>query len=228
MKKALPIILGLSLILLACKTDKKTEVTDQKPDMSILDKVAHAHGFNEFKNVKEIAFTFNVDRDSSHFQRSWVWITLTNDITAISQNDTVTYNRQDMDSTATKINGGFINDKYWLMAPFNLVWDKKNITYDHQNDVPAPISKNPMQKLTIVYGNEGGYTPGDAYDFYFGDDYIIKEWIFRKSNQEEPSLVTTWEKYVDINGLKISEMHQKEDGSFKLYFTNIKITSKNP
>ncbi|RTE52655.1 hypothetical protein EHW67_15425 [Arenibacter aquaticus] len=228
MKKSLPIILGLSFALLACKTDKKTETTHQTQELSILDKVAHAHGFNEFKNVKEIAFTFNVDRDSSHFERSWVWNTLTNDIKAISQNDTVTYNRKDMDSTATKINGGFINDKYWLMAPFNLVWDKKNITYDHLNDVPAPISKNPMQKLTIVYGNEGGYTPGDAYDFYFGEDYIIKEWIFRKSNQEEPSLVTTWEKYVDINGLKISEMHQKEDGSFKLYFTNIKITSKNP
>ena len=48
-----------------------------------------------------------------------------------------------------------------------------------------------MQKLTIVYGDEGGYTPGDAYDFYFGDDHIIKEWVFRKGNATEPSTMTT-------------------------------------
>lgn len=228
MKKSVLAVFYFALILTACKSDKKTEVAAPKMELSILDKVANAHGFNQFRNVKEIAFTFNVDRADSHSERSWVWNTTTNDITSINKGDTISYNRNSMDSTATKLNGGFINDKYWLMAPFNLAWDKNNITYDHKSDVPAPISKNPMQKLTIVYGNEGGYTPGDAYDFYFGNDYMIKEWVFRRSNQPEPSLITTWENYADINGLKIAEMHQNEDGSFKLYFTNIKVTSKNP
>lgn len=228
MKKPLLVVLCLTLFLSGCKTDKKQKVTEQKMELSILDKVANAHGFDQFRNVKEIAFTFNVDRPDSHSERSWVWNTITNDIRSMNKGDTISYNRNNMDSTTTKINGGFINDKYWLMAPFNLAWDKDNITYDHQNDVPAPISKNPMQKLTIVYGNEGGYTPGDAYDFYFGSDYMIKEWVFRRSNQPEASLTTTWENYVDINGLKIAEMHKNEDGSFKLYFTNIKVTSKNP
>ena len=228
MKKSVLAVFCFSLILTNCKTDKKTEVATQKIELSILDKVANAHGFNQFRNVKEIAFTFNVDRPDNHSERRWVWNTITNDITSINKGDTISYNRKTMDSTATKLNGGFINDKYWLMAPFNLVWDKNNITYDHKSDVPAPISKNPMQKLTIVYGNEGGYTPGDAYDFYFGNDYMIKEWVFRRSNQQEPSLITTWENYADINGLKIAEMHQNEDSSFKLYFTNIKVTSKTP
>ncbi|MEG3659805.1 hypothetical protein V5097_20485 [Arenibacter palladensis] len=228
MKKLVLAVFSFTVILSSCKTDKKSEVTAPKMELSILDKVANAHGFNQFRNVKEIAFTFNVDRADSHSERSWVWNTITNDITSINKGDTISYNRTTMDSVATKLNGRFINDKYWFLAPFNLAWDKNNITYDHKSDVPAPISKNPMQKLTIVYGNEGGYTPGDAYDFYFGNDYMIKEWAFRRSNQPEPSLVTTWENYTDINGLKIAEMHQNEDGSFKLYFTNIKVTSKNP
>ena len=228
MKKSVLAVICFTLLLTGCKTDKKTEVAAPKAELSILDKVANAHGFEQFRNVKEIAFTFNVDRADSHSERSWVWNTITNNITSMNKGDTISYNRNAMDSTATKLNGGFINDKYWLMAPFNLVWDKNNITYDHKSDVPAPISNNPMQKLTIVYGNEGGYTPGDAYDFYFGNDYMIKEWVFRRSNQPEPSLVTTWENYADINGLKIAEMHQNGDGSFKLYFTNIKVTSKNP
>ena len=80
-----------------------------------------------------------------------------------------------------------------------------------------------MQKLTIVYTGEGGYTPGDAYDFYFGDDYLIKEWVFRKGNQAEASLATTWEEYSDFNGLVMSKTHKKAEGNFKLYFTNIQV-----
>ncbi len=83
-----------------------------------------------------------------------------------------------------------------------------------------------MQKLTIVYGSEGGYTPGDAYDFYFGSDYMVKEWVFRKSNQEEPSVATTWEDYQDIEGLKIAAMHKNAEGSFSISFTGLEATKK--
>ena len=83
-----------------------------------------------------------------------------------------------------------------------------------------------MQKLTIVYANEGGYTPGDAYDFYFEDDFIVREWIYRKSNQEEPSLTTTWEDYVEIGGLKLPQDHKKAEPGFSLNFTNIAVSLK--
>ena len=191
-----------------------------------MEKVAYAHGFENWKNVDELAFTFNVDRDTSHFERTWIWKPKTNMVTSITTTDTLMYNRKDMDSVANKTNGSFINDKYWLMAPFNLVWDKDNITSEHSMEAEAPISKTPMQKLTIVYGNEGGYTPGDAYDFYFGDDYMVKEWVFRRGNQEEPSMSTTWQDYVDKNGLKIATMHQNAEGNFKLHFTNIDVSAK--
>lgn len=190
---------------------------------TILEKVANASGFQNWKNVEEIKFTFNVDRDTTHFERDWIWKPKTNDITATSNEGTISYNWADMDSTAYKTNGGFINDKFWLLSPYQLVWDADNITYNHTTQIEAPISKKTMQKLTIVYGNEGGYTPGDAYDFYFGDDYIIKEWVFRKSNQLEPSMTTTFEDYKEMNGLKIATMHKMAAGSFKLYFTGVEV-----
>ena len=192
-------------------------------EQNVPEKVANAHGLENWKNVKEIKFTFNVDRDTSHFERTWIWKPKTNDITSITAEGKLEYNWSNMDSIAYKTNGGFINDKYWLLAPFQLVWDGKNITHEHTIHSEAPISKKPMQKLTIVYGNEGGYTPGDAYDFYFGEDYIIKEWVFRKSNQPEPSLVTTFDDYLEMEGLKIAKMHQNADGSFKLYFTDVEV-----
>ncbi len=203
----------------------KRATRNASQEENILEQVANAHGLQNWSKVKEIKFTFNVDRDTSHFERTWIWKPKTNDITAITADETLEYNWADMDSVAYKTNGGFINDKYWLLAPFQLKWDAENITHEHLLLEEAPISKEPMQKLTIVYGSEGGYTPGDAYDFYFGDDFIIKEWVFRKANQEEPSMITTFEDYLDTQGMKIATMHKMGEGNFKLYFTGIEVSS---
>ncbi|MGW9685557.1 hypothetical protein [Flagellimonas sp. 2504JD1-5] len=223
MRTAPLLIFVFIVVLWSCKNQPKTVEKEGVPEQTIPEKIAHAHGFKNWKSVQEFTFTFNVDRDTTHFERTWVWKPKTNEITAISENDTLTYNRKSMDSIATKVNAGFINDRYWILAPFNLVWDANNYTFEHTVGVSSPISQKPMQKLTIVYGNQGGYTPGDAYDFYFGDDFIIREWVFRKANQPEPSTVTTWEDYVEMGGLQLAQDHKKAEGSFSLNFTNLKV-----
>ncbi|MEW7277945.1 hypothetical protein ABW636_05065 [Aquimarina sp. 2201CG1-2-11] len=83
-----------------------------------------------------------------------------------------------------------------------------------------------MQKLTIIYKKEGGYTPGDAYDFYFKGDFIIREWVFRGGNQKVPSMITSREDYKDFNGIKIAQMYQVKDKSRKLYFTGIEVITE--
>lgn len=222
--KVYTLFLLVSILLISCKSDKKVEVSAKEVEpQNILERIAHAHGYENWKNVEEIAFTFNVDRDSTHFERSWVWQPKTNEVMHINGLDTLMYNRKNMDSVAFKTNAGFINDRYWLLAPFNLVWDEENFTYEHKKEEVAPISGEPMQKLTIVYGNEGGYTPGDAYDFFFDDDYVIREWVFRKANQAEPSMTTTWEDYSDINGLKLVRDHKKKEETFNLYIDGISV-----
>ena len=80
-----------------------------------------------------------------------------------------------------------------------------------------------MDKLTIVYGQEGGYTPGDAYDFFIGKDSLVAEWVFRRANQPEPSLVATWEQYQQLMGLKLASMHQNAEGTFRISFTGIEV-----
>lgn len=195
---------------------------DANPNRTIGETIAYKNGFENWKNVSEIQFTFNVDRNGNHFERSWTWNPKTDAVIMHSAQDTVAYNRASMDSITQKTDAGFINDKYWLLAPYNLVWDKEIQTSKKEN-VIAPISKDTLNQLTIVYGNDGGYTPGDAYDFYFGKDFVIKEWVYRKGNDSLPSMTTTWEEYEDFNGLNIAKMHKDETGSFKLYFTNIKV-----
>ncbi|NER12390.1 hypothetical protein GWK08_02970 [Leptobacterium flavescens] len=220
--KRVAAIFVLSVLFFSCKTETKNEEKKVEKELTILEKVAYAHGYENWKNVEEIQFSFNVDRDSSHFERNWTWKPKTNDVILKTAQDTVSYNRANVDSLTTNADRGFINDKYWLLAPFNLIWDK-GITHEYTEEAEAPIAKTTMHKLTIVYNNEGGYTPGDAYDFYFGDDYLLKEWVFRKGNAPEPSLTTTWENYEEHNGLKLATVYNRESGNWKLYFTNIQV-----
>nr|WP_297917287.1 hypothetical protein [uncultured Allomuricauda sp.] len=214
----------VTLSFLSCKTEpKKTVVQEPESQKSVLEKIAEAHGYGNWESVKEFHFTFNVDRDSSHFERSWIWKPKINEVTAMNATDTLTYFRKDMDSVTYKTNGGFINDRYWILAPFNLIWDRDNFSYEHTENEMAPLSETRMQKLTLVYSNEGGYTPGDAYDFYFNDDHIIREWVFRKGNQPEPSMTTTWENYVEKGGIQLAREHKTPNGNFNLNFTNLEV-----
>ncbi|WP_222983541.1 hypothetical protein [Flagellimonas meishanensis] len=223
MKYIFAILVFATGLVLGCKEGPNKSEKKEKPALSIPEKIAYAHGYGHWGSVGSIAFTFNVDRDTTHFERTWIWKPKTNEVTAITQNDTLTYHRKSMDSIAHQTNAGFINDRYWLLAPFNLVWDANSYAFEHVANQIAPISGEPMQKLTIVYENEGGYTPGDAYDFYFKDDFLIQEWTFRKSNQAEPSMSTTWEKYGDFGGLILPQDHVKAEPGFSLNFTNIAI-----
>lgn len=231
----LPIFISL---LISCNSEPKKkiyetentevrnpEIVERKENMlSTVDAIADAHGFKNWDTVNEVQFTFNVDRDTTHFERSWKWYPKEDKVTAITNDSIIyTYSRKKMDSMAITKDKAFVNDKYWLFAPLQLMWDQKNYTSTVKVSVKAPISGKKMQKLTIVYNNEAGYTPGDAYDFYFEGDFRIKEWVFRKNNQTEPSMITTFENYKNLSGIKLALDHTNADNSTKLYFTTVGI-----
>jgi len=221
------------LFLVACRSDPKQTKSDPQGEVptqgtvaaerTIPQQLAESNGFQHWKDVEQLRFTFNADRGDMHFERTWIWEPKEDRVTAISGTDTLAYDLGNMDSTAHKRNSGFINDRYWLLAPFNLVWDAQSYDHVHAKEQKAPISGETMQKLTIVYKDQGGYTPGDAYDLYFGEDLIIREWVYRKSNQKEPSLISTWEDYVEVEGLKLARKHIRHDGTPGPYFSGIEV-----
>ena len=202
------------------ETQSQENISEKK--LTTAEAIAYANGFENWDKVSEINFTFNLDRGENHFERSWSWKPKTGDVSMSMGENTILYNRMKMDSIIEQTDASFINDKYWLLAPFNLVWDEGTIFTETQ-DVPAPISNETLTKLTVVYGNEGGYTPGDAYDFYFGNDFIVKEWVYRRANDSEPTMTNTWEDYETFNGIQIAKMHKDSTDDFKLFFTNISV-----
>ncbi|APY12066.1 hypothetical protein BWZ22_12870 [Seonamhaeicola sp. S2-3] len=197
------------LLLLGFSCQKEPTVTQ---------KIANAHGFENWDKVTNISFTFGE-------KRSWKWSVKTNDIILTTKEDTISYNQSALDSTSLKADRAFINDKFWLLIPFQLVWDKTASVSEMAKET-APISKTLMNKITITYPNNGGYTPGDAYDIFFDDDYIIKEWIFRRGNTKEPSLINSFENYQNFNGIKIAQNHKTPDGKQVAKLTHIKINLK--
>ena len=204
----------LLIIFISCKPEIPLTPAQQ---------IANAHGFENWNEVSKIQYTFNVDiNGENRSKRSWEWLPKKGDITLNAEGNTIHYNRANIDSTNLRTDRGFINDKYWLLAPFNLIWDENAILSESLKTV-APISNDSLYKITITYPDQGGYTPGDAYDFYYGDDFLIKEWVFRQKNNPEPSLITVWGKYKDFNGIKIATEHTRNEGAWKLYFTDIKV-----
>jgi len=230
---------ALMLMLMACKTENKPNsetVTDNdmaqateenlSPAQETGKEIAMASGAENWDKVSEVQFTFNVDRGESHMERSWVWNPKSQDVKMMSEKDTVSYNRnEELDSIATNTDKAFINDAYWLLPQMHLIWDK-DATLTVQDTATAPISNEKMQKITITYPDQGGYTPGDAYDFFYGDDNMIKEWIYRKGNASEYSMVTTWDDYKEYGGIDIATMHSSKDEKTKLFFTNVAVKTE--
>ena len=225
--KPLYAILLLFVFSVSCKSDKSETPAEVTKELTIAEKIANAHGFENWKNVTEVQFTFAVDRDTIKGNgRSWIWLPKKDSVYMQAGVQNIKYSRKNIDSIPKNVDRAFINDKYWVFVPFQLVWDT-SATISDVKKAKAPISEAEMDMITILYPSEGGYTPGDAYDIYYDSDYMIKEWTFRKGNSPEPSLSTTFENYKDFNGIKIAIDHKQEDASWNLNFKNVKVTINN-
>ena len=183
--------------------------------------IASANGIDAFSSIKSLEFTFNVDRDTAHSERHWRWQPSANTVTFFEKGDSITFKRMDT-STAQlrKLNGQFTNDEYWLLFPLHLQWDM-GYTFTDNNMATGPVTEKNYHKYTVQYNDKDGFTPGDMYELYTDDQHIIQEWAFHKTGAKEPSLMTTWENYEDVHGLKIAKEHKSKDGKFRLYFTGV-------
>ena len=212
------IFLFLTILFLSIAT-----INAQNAAMDIAKKVASAYGIDNYKNAKAMTFTFNVKRDTSVTFRSWNWNIAENIVTMSTPKEKVTYRRDTIQSAAMKsVDQKFINDQYWLIFPFHLIWDSGSTLTTKENQL-SPISKKEQTMLTVQYNNKDGYTPGDAYDLYLDNKFMITEWSYRKGGAEKPSLSTTWQDMQTMKGLNIVTNHKSADGKFGIYFTSVTV-----
>lgn len=193
--------------------------------------VASAYGFEEFDRIEAIRYTFNVELPDRRISRSWIWYpaedTVVHDPGA--GGESTTYKRNRLSGGGSEalraIDAGYINDRYWLLFPFHLVWDR-DARIEDAGIGTAPISRQPLQHLVVRYPSKGGYTPGDVYELFIDGNQRIAEWIYRKAGSPEPTRITTWDDHRRVGPLTLSLDHRGIEGPFRVWFTDVAVKLK--
>lgn len=213
-KTILPLLILLTAAIVSCNQSQN--------DDSIPLKVAKAYGYDNFDKVERIAYTWNVQVNPETLRtRHWEWQVKDRMVKYTDADTSYTYSLDLPKDQMPVADGGFINDKYWLMFPFQLAWDT-GYSYEVVEEATAPISGQKSTLLTIIYNQEDGYTPGDAYDLYLDGNFKIKEWVFRRGNGLEGRAIT-WEGEKDFKGLTFATEHRNDSGNMFIWFSDISV-----
>ena len=221
------LLLAPALLVLAkaCTTDTAAPAASTSwTPTTLADSVAQAHGYEHWDDVRRLEFTFAVDvDDTTRTSREWVWYPQRDSVVRIVGDDTVGYTRGGtLAADATRADEQFVNDTYWLLMPFYGVWSAAGYTPTVQRGATMPLSRKPATMLTVAYGPDGGYTPGDAYDLYLDADYRLREWTFRKGGQPSPTMVMSWEGYRPAEGLLLPTEHRGE-GPVRIHHPRVAV-----
>ncbi len=213
-------VVGFLFVTVSCAQDK--------PD--IRHQIADAYGLGSWSQVEQIRYTFNVDAGPKKVSRTWTWEVKADRVTyegldATGKPIKTTYTRASMSPEVTKdTDPNFINDQYWLLFPFHLVWDK-DATVEDKGMTAAPMGKGKLRKVTVTYPKAGGYTPGDSYDLFVGSDNRIAVWNFHRGGAPEPTLTATWTDYKQAGPILVSHDHRGTLGGqpARIFFTGVAV-----
>lgn len=193
--------------------------------------IAMAYGISGWDQVESIRFTFNVERaDKGNVVRQWRWHPKTQQVELLgggadvaALNFTTGAAAGETSEEVSKADGQFINDSYWFLFPYQLVWSNPSVTLAEKAEA-TPIGGGLALKATAQWPGEGGYTPGDAYDLYLDERGLIDQWVFRRGGGEEGN-PSTWEGHSQLGPLVVSTEHRGPEGSnFRLFFTEVEAT----
>ena len=206
MRRRLAVAIPLLLITLSMAQDRP----------AICEKIAKCYGLDSFSQIEQVRYTFNIDAGPKQLSRSWVWE---------PKSDRVSYEGKDKDGKAVKVtylrsqlasqpanvkeevDPAFINDKYWLLFPLQLHWDA-GAKVEDKGPAKRPTGEGTATRVVVTYPAAGGYTPGDSYELFVGDDDRLEEWIYHRSGSADPTLTTSWADHKKAGPLLVSLDHR--------------------
>ena len=193
------------------------------------DQLASAYGVDNFDQVEELRYTFNIKRPDRVISRSWSWEPKKDRVTFMGtaeQGGTVAYDRSSLAQASEqvkKIDPQFINDNYWLIFPIRLYWDQSAAVAVDEAPMNLPIGTGQAKRMVVKYPANEGYTPGDVYELFIDGSGRIVQWIHRQGGDPKPTRVTTWEDYKSVGPLTLSLDHKGQDGILRVWFTDVAV-----
>ena len=186
--------------------------------------LAEAYGIGGWDAFERLEFTFNVENAKGHTARSWDWNIAEGRVTRQVDGEQVGIAldaaEDEQNEQWKQVHRQFINDSYWLLFPFQLVWSDPEVTMADEAEA-TPIGGGLALKVTAQWPAEGGYTPGDAYDLYLDERGLIDQWVFRKGGQDTGN-ASTWTDHRQLGPIIVCLNHANADGSFRLYFSDVR------
>lgn len=240
-------LLLLALVFIAsCEPSKEhseeAEVSEGNDEANgseyaIATAIASAYGIDEFDSVEVLQYTFNYSRnDTIMVSRNWEWRPRENSYKYSFKNRAgelvegeLTRNEMLQDTATGNIKNtdwAFINDQYWLLFPYHLVWDA-NVRFEAEEEAELHFADKTLPMLRVIYTDSAGYSPNDIYELFFNEDYLIQEWNFKSGGRDTMNSPITWEDHREFGPFTFSLSHQNPERGTRLYFTNVKITMLN-
>ncbi len=209
----------------------------KSPAYDLARRVAWTAGFDQAPKVKQLDFTFAVEREGKRvFAATHKWdrvdnrarITWTDkeghvndallDVTSRTAKGTVDGEKVVGDrerELAKAAYARWINDTYWFLLPVKLFDTGTHLEMEE----PRTHDGKPHPVLKISYDSGVGLTSGDTYWLYVDPDaFRIVRWEMKLENQEEPPRGVSWESYRPVGPLLLAHDHKSDDGK-----TNVKI-----
>lgn len=224
--------LGTKMGLLASAILILAVISPAQQRAPIAEQIAKAYGLDSFGQIDAIRYTFNIP--ARNVSRTWTWEPKADRVTYEGKDKDgkpvkVTYVRSQVDSqpdnVKKEIDPGFINDQYWLVFPFHLVWDGAASVED-KGIQKVPGGKGSARHVVVKYPDNVGYTPGDTWELYVGSDDRIERMVFHHGGTTKPNLVVaTWEGYKKAGPLLIStDHHGTADGKpVRIFFSDVAV-----
>jgi hypothetical protein len=184
----------------------------------ILEKVAKTYGIDSWDQVESIRYTWNADIPGLFkAAHKWEWEPKTGKVTFEGTDKDgkpvkVTYDSSQLSSQSDQVKNevepSFVNDNYWTLFPFHAYWDKSASAID-QGKFNLPAGPDMAELLPIKYPADGGYTPGDTWDLYVGNDDRVVYFVYHRGGAKPPSRVfATWAGYKKAGPILFSTEHR--------------------
>jgi hypothetical protein len=209
-----------------------TSWTQSRPP--IADEIAKTYGLDSWGQIEAIRYTWSAQFPGVNVSRSWVWEPKTGKVSYEGKDKDgkpvkATYVRSQLDSQPAnvkdEIDPAFMNDQYWLIFPFHVVWDT-SATVEDKGMQKLPLGKGSAEHVVVKYPSDAGYTPGDTWELFVGPDHRVQEFIYRRGGPKKPSVViATWSGYKKAGPLLISTDHRgTADGKpLHLFFSDVAV-----
>jgi hypothetical protein len=201
---------------------------------AVAEQLAKTYGLDSWGQIDAIRYTFNVDIPVLKASRTWEWHPKTDTVTFEGKDNDgkpmkVTYVRSQLssqsDAVKNDIDPGFVNDNYWFLLPFHVYWDT-SANIQNKGQQQLPLGSGSAELLSVKYPSDVGYTPGDTWDLYVGQDNRIEQMVYHRGGPKKPSLVNaTWEGYKKAGPLLVSTEHRgtADGGSLHLFFSDVAV-----